>query len=821
MTLAKTYNFQHISLFIMLTCIFLSPSLSAQKTLDAKRIDSEIVIDGIIDEAAWADATIASDFITLSPVPGQPAGQDTKVKVLYDDEAIYISADMEEVARDSILTELTQRDNVGNTDAFMLLLDTYRNGTDGILLLVGATGVQYDARKQNNGNEDSDWDAVWFSEVNLTDTGWTCEMKIPYAAIRFPNEPSQEWTANFIRIQRRKNSQSSWSEIDPEVNGIFTQSGTLTNIHNIKPPVRISLTPYLSTYATHYHDVNADPVNSTGYSYNAGMDVKYGINDAFTLDMTLIPDFGQVESDDLVVNLSPFEVQLSEKRPFFTEGLELFSKGDIFYTRRVGGTAFNYYDVETVEGESLLSNPQIPQLYNATKVSGRTAKGTGIGVFNAVEAKTEATIANNEDNSERKVVTHPLTNYSVIVVDQNLKNNSYVSLINSNVWRKGADFYDANVIATDWNLKDKNQRYSFNGQAAISTLSQLADENINGHRLELEVEKISGNINWWMQYNEISPDYDHNDLGFLRNPNFREMSIGGQYSIFDPVWIINRANFWVDAEVSRIVEPNVYTDTWYNWGFWTQLKNFWNVNMWFNHGTERKDYFEPRTADYSRYLIRPTFNSAGGWIGTDNRKKFRFSINGNLYNIKEDGRWGYNYGIGPRYRFSDKLTLWLNWFYNIEYDDTGWVGDGDDGEIYIGQRDYRNIQTLMNVSYTFNQNMGITLRTRHDWTTATYQSFHELNEEGGIPLSDYTADLDFSNTFFSVDCVFNWRFAPGSDLNLVWKNNINGYNDNPALDYSAQTYRDGIRELGHLPQQNSLSLRLTYYLDQTNFAKWF
>ncbi len=791
-----------------------------QKSLDATRIDSEIVVDGILDEAAWDTATIATDFTTLSPVPGQTPAQDTKVKVLYDDEAIYISADMEEVSRDSILTQLTQRDDVGNTDAFMLLLDTYRNGTDGILLLVGATGVQYDALKDNSGNEDSDWDAVWFSGVNLTDTGWTCEMKIPYSAIRFPNNDSQEWTVNFLRIQRRKNSQSSWSEIDPEVNGLFTQSGVLKNIKNIQPPMRLSFTPYLSTYATHYHDDNGDPVNSTGYSYNAGMDVKYGINDAFTLDMTLIPDFGQVESDDLVVNLSPFEVQLSEKRPFFTEGLDMFSKADIFYTRRVGGTAINFGEEELADNESYVSNPQIPQLYNATKVSGRTAKGLGIGVFNAVEAKTESAILNEENNTERKVVTQPLTNYSVIVFDQNLKNNSFFSVINTNVWRKGAEFYDANVLATEFNFKDKEQRFSLGGVGAYSVQAFNGEDNNTGHRLGIEAEKISGIWKLWTGYEEISPNYNHNDLGFLRNANERNAEIGAEYSIYDPVWKINRANFWVDVEYSRLVDPNVYTNTHYNWGFWTELKNFWNVNMWFNYSTDKKDYFEPRTSDFSRYITRPEFYSGGFWVGTDNRKKFRLSLNGNLYNIAEEGRWGYFYSVSPRYRFSDNFSVFLRWNYNIQYDDTGWLGDGVMSEIYIGQRDYRNVQTLLNVSYTFNDKMALNLRTRHDWTTAAYNTFHELAENGDIPLSDYRDELDFSNSFFSVDCVFNWNFAPGSDLNLVWKNNINGYRDDPNLDYRGRTYMEGIEGLGDFPQQNSLSLRLTYFLDQQNIRGW-
>jgi len=807
-----------LTFFIILLCA--SSVFSQKRSLDATRIDSEIVVDGIPNESVWNDVPIATDFTTLTPVPGEKPKQKTEVKVLYDDEAIYISAYMEEVARDSILTELTQRDDVGNTDAFFIILDTYGNGTDGILLLVAATGVQYDALKDNNGNEDSDWDAVWFSEVNLTDKGWTCEMKIPYSAIRFPNQENQEWTINFMRAQRRTNTRMSWSEIDPEINGLFTQSGTLTNLKDIKAPVRLSLTPYLSTYATHYHDKNSDPINSSGYSYNAGMDLKYGINDAFTLDMTLVPDFGQVESDDLVVNLSPFEVQLSEKRPFFTEGLDMFSKADIFYTRRVGGTALNYYDIETEDNETLISNPQIPQLYNATKISGRTKKGLGIGFFNAVEAKTEAVVENNETKERKTTTTQPLTNYNVTVLDQNLKNNSYVSFINSNVWRKGAEFYDANVLATEFDLKDKNQKYRLAGAAAYSKLAYSDADDKTGHQLELELEKISGKTRVWIDYEEVSPDYDHNDLGFLYKANYREAGIGAEYNVFDPVGILNRGSTWFNINYSKLLEPNVYTGTHFNFGFWGQLKNFWNVNLWMNYGTEKKDYFEPRTSDFSRYILRPALYNTGMWIGTDNRKKLRVSTSGFVYNLDEDGRWGYNSRFGARYRFSDKFSVFANWSYNIQKDDTGWVDNGDDGEIYIGQRDVRNVRSFFNGSYTFNSRMGINLRVRHDWFAAAYNSFHELAEDGSFPLSDYTADLDFSNTFFSVDLGYNWNFAPGSDLTIVWKNNISGYKDDSSLSFRNRTYIDGVKSLGEFPQQNSLSLRLTYYVDQTNFKKW-
>ena len=217
------------------------------------------------------------------------------------------------------------------------------------------------------------------------------------------------------------------------VNGFLTQAGIWTGLENIKPPLRLQFSPYFSTYANHYPTNQAGKKNWTS-SVNGGMDVKYGISQALTLDMTLIPDFGQVRSDNTVLNLSPFEVKFNENRSFFTEGTELFNKGNLFYSRRVGGTPLHYYDVYDQIGanETVVSNPQAAKLVNATKISGRLQGGLGVGLFNAVSAKTFA-IVEDDNKVQRKIETSPLTNFNILVLDQTLKNNSSVSLINTNV----------------------------------------------------------------------------------------------------------------------------------------------------------------------------------------------------------------------------------------------------------------------------------------------------------------------------------------------------------------------------------------------------
>ena len=290
------------------------------------------------------------------------------------------------------------------------------------------------------------------------------------------------------------------------------------------------MTGYINTFS----NPEANVSTNVSTAYTGGMDLKYGINDAFTLDMTLVPDFGQVISDNQVLNLSPFEVFFEENRQFFTEGVELFDKRTLFYTRRVGGRPLNYFQAyaQLQSDEVVENNPDIVQLYNATKISGRTSSGTGIGFFNAVAGEEFATLRNTITSETREVQTNPLTNYNVLVADQNLPNNSVVSLMNANVSRRGDD-YDANSTGAFFNLKDKAQIYGVSGRF-ISSHKFFQDQTQSGHEYALSLAKIGGQWRGSIDYLVKSDDYDTNDLGFLLNPNERSIEGNLSFTEFNP-----------------------------------------------------------------------------------------------------------------------------------------------------------------------------------------------------------------------------------------------------------------------------------------------
>ncbi|MEM1123312.1 MAG: DUF5916 domain-containing protein [Bacteroidota bacterium] len=555
----------------------------SKKQTKAVRTEKAPEIDGELNEMAWQNAPNASELVQLQPVAGAQPSQRTDIKIMYDNAALYVGARMYDSSPDSILQQITQRDEIGNSDWFGIFIDPYRGGINGVSFIVTASGVQFDAKYSVFG-EDENWDAVWKSSVKKDAEGWVVEMRIPYGAIRFPNQTEQVWGINFGRLIQRHQEKSFWSKIDPNQNGFLNQFGQISNISNIKSPFRLSATPFVAVYGENHRDQSTTPTTSWGRSFNAGMDVKYGINDAFTLDMTLIPDFGQARSDNQVLNLSPFEVRFDENRQFFTEGLELFNKGGLFYSRRVGGQPLKYWEVEGQLGETeeIINNPNQTQLLNASKVSGRTTKGLGIGVFNAISAPTNAKIRNTETGEERSFETSPLTNYNVTVFDQNLKNNSYATLINTNVTRFGDD-YEANVTGGEFELRNKANSYSIEGRGALSQKYFADAETDLGHKMSLGLRKTNGKIVAGVFYNEESDDYDPNDLGFLNNNTERSFEGFVEYNETKPFGIFNSGGVGLYSEYSRLYNPNVFTDYGINLWAYGQTKSFWRFSMFTYH----------------------------------------------------------------------------------------------------------------------------------------------------------------------------------------------------------------------------------------------
>lgn len=778
----------------------------------ASRASNTITIDGDLNEQAWASAKVITGFVQQEPNPSTSPSRRTEAKVLYDDKAIYIGAILYDDP-DSILMEMSDRDQVGNADWFYVALDPYMSGTNGAGFLVSSGGTQFDARLSLRG-EDTNWDAVWESEVMIHNEGWNVEIRIPYSALRFPDQTEQKWGFNLARKIKRLEEKEWWAEIDRDIPGFLAQFGQLHGINNIDPPLRLSATPFVtSSYAITHDDDKG--INTTKGQVSGGLDIKYGINDAFTIDMTAIPDFGQVRSDDQVLNLSPFEVRFDENRPFFTEGVELFSKGGIFHSRRVGDKPNDLYNIEDdiSDQEIIINNPQRARLINATKLSGRTNSGLGIGVFNAVERREYADVMNTETEQVRSVRTNPLTNYNVLVLDQNLKNNSSVSLINTNVLREGHET-DANVTALTTTLFNKSNSYELKAGLRYSK-RLLEDENETGHKVNIGISKNNNNLRWGVRYNEESAHYNPNDLGFLFSPNERNWSGHLNYFEFSPTKHFNRYGIQLRTNYSRLYDPNKFVAYSYSFEFWSILKNFWRFGV-FSNGRPggRNDYFEPRTDDFSVFYDVPAHGEFGFWVNTDERKKLFLNYFMEYEKFDEPGRYRLGFRLNPRWRVNDRFSTSMSLRVFDWKNDQGWVNDVGENIIF-GQRDRRQYVAGLSVKYVFTNKMNIDLRARHNWTQVAYNSFSHLNSSGHLDkVSDYTDNHDVTFNSFTIDLVYRWRFLPGSDLFITYKNNLQD-----SQEEAIRSYTNNFKDLFSYSQSNSFSIKIIYYLDYLSLKK--
>jgi hypothetical protein len=804
-------------------CVFVifCIAVNAQKELTAIRVAEPISIDGVLDEDAWSKAPVATDFMQLVPTPYVPPTYQTEVKILYTDIEIYVAARLYDKDPGNIAREYALRDRTSNTDWFSVSFDTYQDGINAFVFRVSSAGVQYDSRISAAG-EDVTWDAVWESKVGYEDNAWIVEMRIPLNTVRFSKKTIQTWGIQFGREIRLIREESYWNPIKPEIAGRVNQYGILRGIENIKSPIRIFAMPFVTAY--HNSKKVAGQPTQSGLAYTGGMDVKYGLNDAYTLDMTLVPDFGQVISDPDILNLTPFEVFFEENRQFFKEGQEIFNKGDLFYTRRVGDRPLNFSKVQNQlePGERIVDNPNVNQLYNATKLSGRGSSGLGVGVFNALEARRYATVE-NEQGEQRRIETNPLTNYNVFVLDQNLKNNSFVTLMNTNAMR-GSGEYDANVTGLFFDITDNSLTYNLAGNVVMSNIMDGGTS--TGYKHSLSASKVSGNWRGGVSYNIETDDYRVNDLGFLLFANKINFNANAGYVQFKSSnKELNRWEINLTSGTTHLYNPREFSD------FFIAARSFVLYKTGFAYGgnfrlepVETYDFFEPRTSDFSQSLAWPRNVGGGAFISTDYRKKFAINVNVGMRGFDQPGRVNHDISFGPRFRFSDKFSLfWTSNYSNIKQE-WGWVnknlagslieGLGSDG-ILIGTRDRSIVTNQINGQFIFNEYMGFNLRLRHFWSSVTYTEFGRLGTHGHPSKLSFTGmneqgkgiyDRNFN--LFDIDLQYLWRFMPGSDIIFFWKLNVFADDDN-----FNSGYFNNVGSLVNANRENSFSIRIIYFLD--------
>ncbi len=802
--------------FILLIVLFFGLTTFADKNPDPRlnrksvpafKISNSPKISEMADDTIWQNIPAIEDFRQYLPVYGASPSFRTEIKIAYDDYAIYVLAKMYDPHPDSILRQLGLRDEEYlNADMLSIELDTYNNQMDAYSFTVTASGVQMDSRKS-----DETYDGVWDSKALITSDGWIAELKIPYSALRFAKNHSQVWGMQISRNLRRYRETDQWALELPEAKNKLPYWGTLIGIENIEPPVRLSATPYFMLQAEHY----ANPLSTKDISTSVGggMDLKYGINESFTLDMSLLPDFSQVQSDNKIKNLTAFETVYEEQRPFFREAADLFMKGGIFYSRRIGKIPALFYSAENqlTDGEQLKKNPVQQRLLNATKISGRNKKGLAIGLLNAITANTYA-IAEDGAGNKREILTDPLTNYNLLVFDQALKNNSDFYITNTNVIRNSSH-RDANVTASGLTLNDKSNSYRLNLSGGVSqifapsTTTETKPVNSNGFKYGISALKTNGNFLWSVSRSSMDNKFDANDMGLTAYNNYNNNVGSVSYNIYKPFWklrdmsntltISNQNNFTTHKPETAKVNYNTVMNTMNYLSIWAETGHTF---------AETYDYYEPRTSGMFYMLPKETWGRLG--FSSDYRKRLAFDGTISGYISSWNDSKGFYAELSPIVRLNDHFTLRLSLHYEKNINDYGFAGKEQE-KVIFGKREISTVVNSLSSKYLFKNNLSLSFVARHYYSQGEYGSFYTLLNNGYLDANpNYKQNHDFSFNTFNIDMVFSWIFAPGSSLNIVWKNEITSEKDIATANYF-NSLDNTLRE----PQLNNISLKVLYYID--------
>ena len=795
-----------VSYFLFLF-LFYQSTFSQKKILNTQPTSENISIDGKADEASWLkNNQTATDFIMHEPDNGKPIPEafKTTVKILHDNTALYILAELNDPEPALIQKEITNRDVFGASDHFSIQINGFNDGQQEYRFYVSAAGVQMDCLATED-NEDYSWDAIWESKARITDKGWLVEMRIPYAALRFSNKNKQTWGINFSREIKRKFQKYAWNPIDTKLETVLTQAGLLEGIENIKPPTRLFLIPYTSAY---YRQDQLD----SDRTIKAGLDIKYGINDSFTLDAILIPDFGQTKFDNAILNLEPFEQTLTENRPFFTEGTDLFTKGNLFYSRRIGGTPIVSTDSvqeKLATNETIASYPTAVNLTNALKISGRTQGGLGIGFMNAVTQQTFATIENTETHQTRKEEIQPLTNYNLVVFDQRFRKNSSVSFINASTVRNG-NYKDANASALVFDLNNKANAYNLYG--SIKNTWVMDEANTNGINTELGFAKTSGKYRYDFSTKYVSKDYNANDLGINFYHNYHNFFSKGSYRITNPTKHLNTfkitefLNIDRDNTTNKIQSAYALTEI-----RLTTLKNHFFESYFEFSPLKTFDFYQPQTTGRYNYLPEYFYMSLNYTSNTN--KPFSVAVQPYILSHNEKERYSYGLYFNPKYRINNQFSISYIGDYTYKNNDRG-LADFDNDAIIYSERNRVIFQNDFSSKYALTNKMTLNLTARYYWAYSDIHQFFTLENDGELSTNNsYNANKNRNFNSWNFDLAYSWWFAPGSELSVLYRNYAQ-----ESSNIVEQNISTNLKNVFDSNLTTIFSVRLRYFVD---YNSWF
>ena len=839
-------------LLLLLGCPFArAANWPDRPTLQAVRVSVPPAIDGDLSDAAWQAAPEFTDFTQHDPDDGQPATLRTSFRIVYDDEAIYFGAMMEDPKAPTAIP--ARRDSFVQSDFLSINIDSQHDRLSGAAFTVSPANVQVDTVLYNDIEEDGSWDAVWESEAKIVPNGWIAEVRVPFSQLRFPEKASHTWGINVTRRTTRINEWARIVNTRKGETGFVSHFADVVGLEGIRRHRAFELVPYAvarSDFRTRA-DRSNPLIDRQEQRLDAGLDLKFALTSTLTLTGTINPDFGQVEVDPAVVNLSQFETFYPERRPFFTEGLNIFRFGDspanshfnfsffppqTFYSRRIGRSPQTSIDAEYV------NQPSETTILGAAKVTGKVGKGWTIGVLNALTDAERGRFVDGDEHGRRQV--EPMTNYFVsratkemgssrvgfLLTSVNRRLPDELSMLRENAVLLGLDGYTV-FRDRSWVFEWAAAGTRVAGSEEAIELTQLSSAryyqrpdaghveldpsrtSLSGQGGRVMLSKQTGRWRPNMQVQAYTPGFETNDAGFLQRADMIAGHALMQYVHEEPTKHYREKQVWFGTWMSRnfdgdTLERGVFAD------HFGTLQNYWNYRAAL--------FMVSDAVSDQRTRGGPVVRTESGWsaeasVGSDNRRTFFFEVSGEVEQ-NEDGSYEREGGLTLNYRPAPNLRLSIGPYMSRSREAHQYVMTVPDptasdtyGQRYVfSELEQRTFELATRVDWTLSSKLSFQLFMQPFVAAGDYHDYHSLARARSAdyePYGDGRSDHDFNFHSVRGSAVARWEFRPGSALYVVW--NENRADVVPLGDFR---FRRDLRAISSAPSHDVILIKMSYWL---------
>jgi hypothetical protein len=805
------YALDTLLVYILICFVSSTPGWAAPQdssvsapSITALRLDGESVdIDGRLDEEVWQLADFSTGFIQQEPDDGSPATERTEVRVLYDGSAIYVGVRAFDSDPAAIRSELTRRDAVPQSDRIAIFLDSYYDRRTCFQFVVTPRGSIRDVYRFNDAwGQDASWDPVWEVGTSIDSLGWVAEFRIPLSQLRFDRNNST-WGFQVYRNVYRKSEEVYWAPYSKEASGFASLFGTIEGLEGLRSPMRLEILPYaVANNRWRPEETGSVYAPTQQAKVNGGFDLKYGLTSDFTLDVAVNPDFGQVEADPAVINLSAFETYFPERRPFFVEGSGLLNQyvpyGQFFYSRRIGRPPQGWADppdggtVEIPDGSTIIS---------AAKVTGKTAAGLGLGIMSALTATEQGTLRDSMGNVTGSEPVHPMTHHFAGRVEQDFKEGAHtlggmVTAVN----RKLGDDFDmlrsaAYAAEIDGQLRWQRNTYAVRWQ--------LVGTHIRGSREAITSAQRSSFRNY-QRPDAPHVEVDTSDLGFQWRADLQDAGVWAQYLQARPKWVFRSFRAMINAS-SSWTTGGEHTSSWFRpIYFYSVLKNNWTFGLMpIALGWEPLDMHALRGGPALRL---GTWHNSFFNVTTDRRRMVSAQLSANAGGtLQSPGNW---YSISPTVQIRPSgvtnATVTVN--YSWERDPQQWVTRRtafDSTRYILAEIERKTLRLTARLNWTFTPKLSLEFYAQPYVSAGTYTQFKEviaprahdfddrfriyddeltcvggacdvdLDGDGGADFS--FGEPDFNYRALRSTMVLRWEYRPGSVVYFAWQHGRSFY----------------------------------------------